>query len=30
MLKQADFSDDNVNDNSSVDIIVTWNEVRML
>ena len=31
MLRQlADFPGDNVGNNSTVDIIVTWNEVRML
>ena len=30
MLRQADFSDENANDNSTVDIIATWKEVRML
>ena len=30
MLRQSDFPGDNVNDNSTVDVTVTWNEVRML
>ena len=30
MLRQADFSDENANDNSTVNVIVTWKEVRML
>ena len=30
MLRRSDFSDENAKDNLTVDIIVTWNEVRML
>ena len=29
MLRQSDFPGDNVNDNSTVDVTVTWNEVRI-
>ena len=29
MLRQSDFPGDNVKDNSTVDVIITWNEVRI-
>ena len=29
MLRQSDFPGDNVKDNSTVDVTVTWNEVRI-